>query len=107
MKTLLLTAGIALLSFTSTQSLAHSKAKSIVSADSSADSSLCVAIAKDKPLLISKRLRLARLSKHKVKDVLVCNGMSASEFAYKHNAFKAIARLDLTADKEHYAHNQK
>ncbi|WP_372766322.1 DUF3718 domain-containing protein [Pseudoalteromonas sp.] len=107
MKTLLLTAGIALLSFTSTQSLAHSKVKSVVSADSSADSSLCVAIAKDNPLLILKRLKQAGLRKHQAKDVLRCNGMSASEFAYKHNAFKAIARLDLATDKERYAHNPK
>jgi len=107
MKTLLLTASIALLSFTSTQSVAHNKTPAIVSADSSADSSLCVAIAKDKPLLILKRLKQARLNKHQAKKVLRCNGMTASEFAYKHNAYKAIARLNLAEEKERYAHNSK
>lgn len=103
MKTLLITAGIALLSLTSAPSSAHSK--QVVTTDSSADSSLCAAIIKDKPVVITKRLKQARLRKHQAKEVLFCNGLSLSEFAQKHNSYKAIAHLRLEPSQEQLANN--
>lgn len=103
MKTLLIAAGVTLLSLTSTSSLANHK--QVVTSDSSADSSLCAAIIRDKPLIILKRLKQARLRKHQAKEVVLCNGLSLSEFAHKHNAYKAIAKLNLATHTEQLANN--
>lgn len=103
MKTALITSVFALCALVSSN--AYSQDKKIVTTDSSADSSLCAAIAKDRPLLIQKRLREARLTKDKAKRVLRCNGLSLSEFAYKHNSSKTIAKLSLEPSLNQLAKN--
>lgn len=108
MKTALISGLIVLTSFVSMSanahnSNAHNSVKRIVTSDSTAESSFCAAILKDKPLLINERLKEIRSTKERAINTIRCNGLSVTEFASKHNATKAIASLGLSDNQNQIA----
>jgi hypothetical protein len=103
MKTTLIFTLVAFISFVSTSTNAHNNFKRIVKTDSSAETSFCAAILKDKPLLIKQRLRETHSTKKRAINTIRCNGLTVAEFAHKYNATKAIASLGLSAKQNQLA----
>lgn len=89
---------IASLAITSTSLSAH-HVTTIKAADDYFTSSVCVAIAKNKPLKIAKYLKQNHISSYQAKKNITCNNQDLATFAHKHQAFKSIAYLQLDSKK--------
>lgn len=95
--TTLLTAALMTIAITSDSVSAHT-ISSYEATDSSRETQLCMAIARDKKVSFKKAVRESGLSLKQVQKGLRCNEKSLEEFAYQHSAKRILAMLSDTKD---------
>jgi hypothetical protein len=93
----LLTAALMTLTITSDTVSAHT-ITSYEATDSSRETQLCMAIARDKKTNFQKAVRDSGLSMKHVKRSLRCNEKTIEEFAYQHSAKRILAMLSDNKD---------
>lgn len=88
----LLTAALMTLAITSDTVSAHT-ISSYEATDSSRETQLCMAIARDKKVSFKKAVRESGLSMKHIQKGLRCNEKTIEEFAYQHSAKRILAML--------------
>ncbi|ALO42301.1 hypothetical protein PP2015_1800 [Pseudoalteromonas phenolica] len=82
---------------TSTLVSTNANATEFIAADNSIGTQLCMAVAKDDKLALSKTMKNVRIKKHSLVNKLTCNDLSVAKFAatYDLNNSAKFLNLDL------------
>ncbi|GMM84521.1 hypothetical protein MTsN2n4_17480 [Pseudoalteromonas sp. MTN2-4] len=93
----LTTLGATLILATSTFVATNANATEFTAADNSIGTQLCMAIAKDNKLALSKKMKDVHIKKHSLVNKLTCNDLSVANFTatYDLNNSAKILNLDL------------